>query len=138
MWNLIKDINAAGTTVIMASHFVNDLEELCSRFAILHNHRLLEVGTPEELRSSYSKNYEFNVETKTAKYDAIVKKLKDKSELKIHKTSVKDNRLVLFTPKPEQTLYYLAKAIESTGDKVIHVNLNKPTIRELFESLVTR
>ncbi|MBN2112195.1 ABC transporter ATP-binding protein [Candidatus Woesearchaeota archaeon] len=138
MWNLIKEINTTGTTIIMASHFVNDLEALCSRFAILHNHRLLEVGTPEELRSAYSKNYEINLETKGAKYEEILSKLREKPELKIHKTKVKENMLTLFTPKPEQTLYWLAKIIESSGDKIIHVNLNKPTIRELFESLVTR
>ena len=138
MWNLIKEINATGTTVIMASHFVNDLEELCSRFAILHNNRLLEVGTPEELKSSYSKNYEINLETKSGKYENMMKKLNAKSELKIHKSNVKDNILTVFTSKPEQTLYYLIKSIESSNDKIIHVNLNKPTIRELFESLVTK
>jgi len=136
MWDLIRDINSRGTTVILASHFVNELEELCSRFAILHNKHISEVGTPDELKVSYSKNYEIIIDIKSGKYDKIIKELKSRKSLQVQKTVLNNRVLTIFTSKPEQTLFYLAKMVESMDEKIIDVRVNRPTIKELFESLV--
>lgn len=138
MWELIKQINSHGTTIILASHFVNELEELCSRFAILHNSRIIEVGTPDELKSSYSKNYEIILETKSGKYDKIAKTLKSRKSLQVQNTAAKNKVLTVYTSKPEQTLYYLAKMIDSMDEKIVDISVNRPTIRELFESVVKK
>jgi ABC-2 type transport system ATP-binding protein len=138
MWDLIKEINSHGTTIILASHFVNELEELCSRFAILHNTKIVEVGTPEELKLSYSKNYEIILETKSRKYDKIVKALKSKKSLQISNMNTKNRMLTIYTAKPEHTLYTIARMIDSMDEKIIDINVNRPTIRELFESVVKK
>ena len=138
MWELIKQINASGTTVILASHFVNELEMLCSRFAILHNKRIMEVGTPEELRSSYSKNYEINLEVVSGKYERIIKSLKSKKALQVQKMNINNKILTIFTPKAEHTLYHIAKLIEQSNEKIIDITVNKPTVKELFESVVKK
>ncbi len=138
IWELIRDINAQGTTVILASHFVNELEELCSRFAILHNKHISEIGTPDELKASYSKNYEIILDVKSGKYDKIIKELKSRKSLQVQKTSLNNRVLTIFTSKPEQTLYHLAKLIESMDEKIIDIRVNRPTIKELFESLVKK
>jgi ABC-2 type transport system ATP-binding protein len=138
VWELIKQINSHGTTVILASHFVNELEHLCTRFAILHGKRISGVGTPDQLRESYSKNYEIILETKSGKYSKIISGLKSKKSLEMHKINEKNRMLTMFTPKPEQALYHIAKMIESLDEKIIDIKLNRPTMRELFESLVTK
>ncbi len=137
-WFCIKQINASGTTVILASHFVNELEMLCSRFAILHNKRIMEVGTPEELRSSYSKNYEINLEVVSGKYERIIKSLKSKKALQVQKMNINNKILTIFTPKAEHTLYHIAKLIEQSNEKIIDITVNKPTVKELFESVVKK
>jgi len=50
---LIKDWvkEDGGRTVILTSHYMAEVEELCDRVAILSNGRVLAVGTPEELRN---------------------------------------------------------------------------------------
>jgi ABC-2 type transport system ATP-binding protein len=136
MWALIKDINSKGTTIILASHFVNELEELCSRFAILHKTKIIEVGTPDELKTSYSKNYEIILETKSKKYERLVKQIKSKKSLRIEDANIRNKVLTLYTPNPEQTLYSLARLIEQMNEKIIDISVNRPTIRELFESVV--
>jgi len=138
MWELIKSINSQGTTVILASHFVAELEELCTRFAILHNKQISEIGTPDELKSSYSKNYEIILEVKSRKYDKIIKGLKSKKSLQAQNFTLKNKVLTIFTPNPEQTLYYIAKMIGEMEEKIVDISMNKPTIKELFESLVKK
>jgi len=52
--NLIKLINENGITVIIASHHLSEIETLCHRIAILNGGKLLKIGTPSELKNTYS------------------------------------------------------------------------------------
>lgn len=49
VWELIRRINAAGVTVVLTSHFMDEVEYLCDRIAILDAGRLVAAGTPGEL-----------------------------------------------------------------------------------------
>lgn len=55
-WELIKELHRKGTTIIIASHFLEELEPVCTKIAILHNHKITAVGTPAQLRKYYNKS----------------------------------------------------------------------------------
>lgn len=55
-WDLIKDIHKKGTTVIVASHLLNELEAVCDRIGLLHEQKMLASGTPDELKTKFLKN----------------------------------------------------------------------------------
>lgn len=45
----LKEINAAGTTIIYTSHHMEEAENFCTRVSIIDHGKLLTVGTPTEL-----------------------------------------------------------------------------------------
>lgn len=45
----LKEINAAGTTIIYTSHHMEEAENFCTRVSIIDHGKLLTVGTPSEL-----------------------------------------------------------------------------------------
>ncbi len=47
---LAREAAAAGQTVFLSSHLLDEVEDVCGRVAILRNGRLVEVATLEELR----------------------------------------------------------------------------------------
>ncbi len=47
--DLIVELKRAGKTVLLCSHLLADVEDVCDRLAVLHQGRLLECGTVEEL-----------------------------------------------------------------------------------------
>jgi len=49
LWEIIERMNAAGTTVLLTTHYIEEAERLCDRVAILDQGRKVEVATPEEL-----------------------------------------------------------------------------------------
>jgi ABC-2 type transport system ATP-binding protein len=49
MWALVKGLKAEGVTVFLTSHYMEEVEYLCDRIAILKNGRLVAQGTPAEL-----------------------------------------------------------------------------------------
>ena len=132
---LIKRINQEDTTVIMTSHLLHEAEQLCDMIAILHNGRLLKCGTPEELRNSFSKEDEIHLVTIKRQYADLVKKIKSKDVKKIEKAG---NRLVIRTTDAEDTLEKILKVIKSQKDKIVQIDVRKPSLTEIFESLVKK
>lgn len=49
VWGLIRRINAAGVTVVLTSHFMDEVEHLCDRIAILDAGRVVAHGRPQDL-----------------------------------------------------------------------------------------
>ncbi|GAA2822584.1 ABC transporter ATP-binding protein [Nonomuraea rubra] len=48
-WELIKRIRASGVTVVLVSHFMDEVEELCDRVMVLDRGRVVAVDTPSGL-----------------------------------------------------------------------------------------
>ncbi|MDE3143268.1 MAG: ABC transporter ATP-binding protein [Bacteroidota bacterium] len=49
LWELIKEIRATGTTVIITTHYMDEAEVLCDRVAIVDNGKIIAIESPDQL-----------------------------------------------------------------------------------------
>src|SRR5262245_37488019 len=49
LWDLLRDINAQGRTVVLTTHYLDEAEILCDRVAIMDTGKILEIGPPATL-----------------------------------------------------------------------------------------
>jgi ABC-type multidrug transport system ATPase subunit len=63
LWSLIKEINQKGTTVIVASHFVDEIGVLCDRMCYINQ------GTVREVDPTAA--YRITLQTKSGKYGGL-------------------------------------------------------------------
>lgn len=49
LWNLVRDLNKDGITIVLTTHNMEEAETLCDRIAILDHGRLIAEGEPQEL-----------------------------------------------------------------------------------------
>ncbi|WP_346239331.1 ABC transporter ATP-binding protein [Niabella insulamsoli] len=49
LWELVKQIKAQGTTVIITTHYMDEAEYLCDRIAIIDSGRIVALDTPDNL-----------------------------------------------------------------------------------------
>ena len=52
IWDLCTDFRAAGGTILLTTHFMDEAERLCDRLAIIDHGQVLVEGTPAELIGS--------------------------------------------------------------------------------------
>ena len=56
-WDLIRQVRDGGVTVVLVSHFMDEVEELCDRVAILEQGRIAALDTPAGLVDQASAEY---------------------------------------------------------------------------------
>ena len=49
MWKTLREINAAGTTIILTTHYLEEAESLCRHLAIIDQGRIVEEGPMKAL-----------------------------------------------------------------------------------------
>ena len=50
MWDIVRGLVAAGTTVLLTTQYLDEADELADRIAVLDGGRIVADGTPDELK----------------------------------------------------------------------------------------
>ena len=63
MWKTLREVNAAGTTVILTTHYLEEAESLCRNLAIIDRGEIIEQGPMKQLLSKLDvEGFVFDVE----------------------------------------------------------------------------
>lgn len=49
MWNLLRQLNEQGLTILLTTHYIEEAQALCGRVALMHDGKLEDVDTPVHL-----------------------------------------------------------------------------------------
>ncbi|MFG3364232.1 ABC transporter ATP-binding protein [Streptomyces sp. NPDC090032] len=60
-WNLVRELRAEGTTVLLTTHYLEEAEELADRLAILHEGRIAAEGRVDEVVAAQPSHISFEL-----------------------------------------------------------------------------
>jgi ABC-2 type transport system ATP-binding protein len=128
VWEKIRSLHAAGMTVFLTTHYLDEADELCDRIAIIDEGRIVTGGTPEQLKRDITGDIitvGLNGATQSAAElldgQAFVRKLESLDEgLKLH---VDDGSTAL----PQ-----IMKALESAQIDLFSIQVHRPSLDEVF------
>jgi len=138
LWDVIKRIRENGKTVIVSSHHLDEIEQLCDTIAVLHNKKIASQGNVSELRKQYAEHQEIHLELESHQYDSIIALLKKQNTYRITKLLSDGKKLVIHSPDAEKLFHYLIHLIEHLKEEIIDLYLNKPSLSEVFENLINK
>jgi len=134
LWKLIRAINSQGTTIIVASHFIGELERNCSKIAVLNHGIIADVDSVDGYRKKNGNLYEITLEPSGSRNELL-------EILKSHKNYERlvqrGNKVVLYTSSPKKALSELVALSSDAGIKMKSVKLDKPSLAELVHNLMS-
>ena len=138
MWGIIKKINEQGTTIVIASHFLGELESLCHRIGILHGGKIVGSGTIETLKNAYSKNEEIHLETYSGDYKDLLSKLVRNNVVPKRNIIDRGHKIVIYSPDAEKVLCNVVQFLKEDKEKIMCLEVCKPSLSEVFESFIKK
>jgi len=54
LWDIIKELKSAGTSIILTTHYLDEAQALADRICLLHNGEIKHMDTPQALMNSYN------------------------------------------------------------------------------------
>jgi ABC-2 type transport system ATP-binding protein len=59
IWDFIVELKDKGKTILLTTHYMEEAEQLCDEVAVIDHGKLIELGSPEDLKAKYkAKNLE--------------------------------------------------------------------------------
>ena len=128
---VIREVAAAGTTILYTTHYMDEAEKLCHRIGIMDHGRLLAEGSLAELISLLGDG---RIITLGGKFEAgqLEGALRDRLDLKV--LSLETGRGVFLARGPD-TLAVLVKALFERGVPVEDISVKDPSLESLFIKL---
>ncbi len=125
----IKALNRGGATVIYTSHYMEEVEQICSRIAIMDKGKIVAAGTCDELKNSIRAG-----EKITAEILGAYPELAEQVASLPHVVSVEYNEPMLEI-KSEHKYNNITSVLELFRDKEIaygRLNCELPTLNDVF------
>lgn len=127
----VEDLHQQGSTIIYTSHYMEEVEELCTRIAIMDQGRVIALGSKEELKELVSSEERIVVELAGVNY-TVVDEVRKISGVK--DCILTDSTLTVASKRPS-LISSIVDAITSAGAEVISLSAEKPTLESVFLTL---
>ena len=124
---IIKKIASQGTTILLASHLLDEVEKVCSHVVILRKGEKLYSGRVDDMMSSHG-----FFELKTTQSEALIKHLESNTSFGEIKT---ENGLTTAFLKEEMSAEVLNRALFEKGIFLSHLVKRKESLEEQFLEL---
>ena len=131
IWSLVKRINKKGTTVVLASHNLSEVETFCTRIAIIKDGTVIDIATPARLKTKYAESQEIRIQTYPGKYSDIAKSLKKQGK-QAYDIKIRGSELVFLSDEPMSVLHNLLHTLEQLKEELIDIKVSRPGLDELF------
>jgi ABC-2 type transport system ATP-binding protein len=130
--DLIRQMNAEGTTVFLTTHQIEEANLLCDRVAIINHGRITTIDTPERLKAAFQRVQSVEVALeKTSKVSATFEV--SLAALPGVTTVVKlGDKWRLYTADPAALLPQVVDYARAHGLKVISLNTLGPSLEDVF------
>ncbi len=136
LWHKIRELNKAGRTICLTTHYMEEADQLCDRVAVIDQGRILALDTPANLKAMVPGGNV--VELRTAAYDhGLAARLRE--ELTgLEKIETDEKTVRLFLDRPEEGLISAVEVARAHGAELESIKLQPITLEDVFVRLTGR
>jgi ABC-2 type transport system ATP-binding protein len=129
LWDLVEDFRAAGGTVLLTTHFMDEAAYLADRVAIMDRGEIIAQGTPAELIRSLGGDHVVEFGSAPLPPEQALRTLPGVSAVAL---DVRASVARLTTPAPHQVVPALLHRLQADGAELTSLNTHHATLDDVF------
>jgi ABC-2 type transport system ATP-binding protein len=133
LWEIIREFQKSGGTVLLTTHYMDEAERLCDRLAIVDQGQIIAQGTPadliDRLGGHHMVEFELNHDSPLDRWRSLpgVESVRH------------DNGLIALTVhEPHLTIPALLDAVAQQRSKLLHLSTRQASLEDVFVNLTGR
>jgi ABC-2 type transport system ATP-binding protein len=136
LWDIIQSLVAAGKTVLLTTHYMDEAERLCDRVAIFDNGKVIAEGTPKDLIRSMGAEHRIEISWEgewPPRATEVIQRIAGVESQRRH-----EHGLSIYVDQPHRVLPGLVAALAESGVALNNLATRHATLEDLFVSLTGR
>ncbi len=131
--NLMRELQKAGTTIILATHDMAEAEEMSDRVAILLQGKIVSSGTPLEITATGAGLTKISARTQNGSLSAP-----GLAFPAVSKQFNKDEYNIYYSSDIGPTVSAIINHIQAQGDSLIDLRVERPSLEDRFLEITNR
>jgi ABC-2 type transport system ATP-binding protein len=136
LWDIIRNFQRSGGTVLLTTHYMDEAERLCDRLAIVDHGVIIAEGSPADLIDRLGGHHvvEFSVSTNGDRQSKEVWQ----SLPSVESVRDEDGLFSLSVREPHLTIPALLDAVGKQGAELLHLTTRQASLEDVFVRLTGR
>jgi len=136
LWDFLRKLREAGTTVVITSHYLEEIDALCDRLVIIDNGQIIASGTPSELKDRVGgdrvtlKIREFSPKNEAEKAKHLLESLPFVEEAIIN--SAQGNSLNLVVKSQSNPLSKIEQSLKEIDLPIFSMAQSRPSLDDVY------
>ncbi len=129
LWEIIREYNRSGKTILITTHNMEEADTLCARLAIIDHGRLIAMGAPAELKASIPGGYLLRVRFARSSPELVerLRRLPGVTELRANEHDVD-----VYADRGGPLVAAIAAAAAESAAELSDVHISEPSLENLF------
>lgn len=131
----VRELNKLGSTIIYTSHYMEEIEELCTDITIMDHGKVIARGSKDDLKSLVTVEDRVNIELSSVNFNMIdnIKKISG-----VKNCDVQGKSITVVSNKNSRNLSRIIDVINNSENEILNVNVDKTTLEDVFLTLTGR
>ena len=130
LWEIIRDYNRLGKTIVLTTHYMDEADSLCERLAIIDHGRIIAYGTPRELKASIPGGYLLRL-----RFDRVPEELMAELQKLPGVTEVRSADHIaadVYADRGGPLIAAIVNTAQAAGIELRDVHISEPSLENLF------
>ena len=130
LWEIVREYNQSGKTILLTTHNMEEADALCKRLAIIDHGRVIAHGTPQELKSAVPGGYLLRLRFGLHSPDFLIRLqvLAGVREVRANDSNGAD----LYADRGGSLVAEVAALASGAGVELCDVHISEPSLENLF------
>ncbi len=132
IWEILRKVNAKGTSIIIVSHDLPELESICDRFVIFKGGKIVAQGSAEDIQKRTLAEETIYLHSSPGNYSKVMRSFSKEVAKSVKNINISGKMLSIDAVNAGKVIRELVGVLDQKNERIIEIELRKPSLDKIF------